>query len=220
MAIVFDDDLKPQACNAELRNFHKSGGRTATGREQRVFGDAGFWEISYRSIPMRGRRDRVLAYRAMIARLRQGEEIVARVFDLFRCKGQEPLRIASAAAMRATSITIEGIDADLLPGHHFTIGNRLHRVTEVTAQSEKATGVVTGTYTGEAWTDADIWVDEPAVSSTVKFLPPLRSAVAADALVEFDDLKCLCVLKDMSDGDLDLDLGRFGSPSFTLIESF
>ncbi len=220
MAIAFDDDLKPQACNAELRNFHKSGGRSATGREQRVFGDAGFWEISYRSMPMRARRDRVLAYRATIARLRQGEEIIAKVFDLFRCIGQGPASVVANASQRATTIMINGVDAELQPGHHFSIGYRLYRVTEIADQTETPIGVVTGTYTGDTWDDSDVWVDDPIITSTIKFLPPLRAAAVAGATVDFENLKCLCVLKDMSDGDLDLELGRFGSPSFTLIESF
>ena len=219
MAFPMSTQLRYVRCSPELRNFTASGGRTGTGREQRVYRDAGFWEFVYGEFRINDEAS-ALAYRAMMGRLRQGEEIIARVTDYFICEGQGPVRVTSPAAARATTVQIQGVEAELRPGHHFSIGNRLYRVTDVTAQSEEIVGLVTGTYDGDTWDDADVWVDDPSVSSSIKFLPPLRSAVAAGATVEFENLKCLCVLKDMSDGDLDLDLGRFGSPSFTLIESF
>lgn len=218
MTIAWDSSLRQARCNPELRNFVASGGRSGTGREQRVYRDAGFWEITYGEFRINDQAS-ALAYRAMMARLRQGEEIVAKIPDYFTCQGQDPIRVVVSAPARATSIQIEGVDAELLPGHHFSTGNRLYRVTEITDQTEASIGVVTGTYNSDTWDDGDVWVDDPSIVTTLKFIPPLRSAVAANALVKFDDLKCICVLKDMGDGDLDTDLNRVASPSFTLIES-
>lgn len=218
MTITWSPELRQVRCNPELRNFVASAARTGTGREQRVYRDAGFWEIKYGEFRIND-GPAILAYRAMMARLRQGEEIIAKVTDLAICEGQEPILVSAPAALRATTIQIDGIAAELKAGHHFTIVDRLYRVTEVDAQTETIVGLVIGTHDGETWDDDDTWSDSGDFASTIKFLPPLRAAVSTDDLVEFDDLKCLCVLKDMSDGDLDLEYGRFGGPSFTLIES-
>ncbi|WP_156410532.1 hypothetical protein [Bosea sp. Root381] len=51
-------------------------------------------------------------------------------------------------------------------------------------------------------------------------MPPLRSAVSGGAIADFKNLRLRCVLQDLGDGDLSLDLGRFGNPSLTLVESF
>ncbi|CZT36126.1 hypothetical protein [Rhizobium sp. 9140] len=217
MTITQSAALTLVSCNPELRNFVASGGRTGTGRQQNVFRDAGFWEIgvAFRT----NNKASVLAYRAMIARLRQGEDILVSLVDLYCLEGEAPSKILAPAARRATTVQVEGVAADLEPGHHITIQNRLHRVTEVLAQTETIIGTVLGAHDGSTWADGSTWVDEGDFTSSIKFLPPLRAAIAANTLVEFDDLKCLCVLKDMGDGDLDLDLGRFGSPSLTFIET-
>lgn len=218
MSFPWPDNLTQVRCNPELRNFTASGGRTGTGREQRVYRDAGFWEIRYGEFRINS-DETILSYRAMIARLRQGEEIIARVTDLAICKGQEPIRVTADAGLRATSVMIGGVAADLKPGHHISIDDRLYRVTQINSQVEALIGLVVGIQTGQVWQDADFWEDLSDIASSVSFLPPLRAPVAENTLVEFDDLTCTCVLKDMSDGDLDLEYGRYGGPSFTLIES-
>lgn len=193
MTISWPSSLDASRCVPELRNFTVSGGRTFGGREQRIFSNAGFWEISY-TIPL-NTRAKVHAYRAMIARLRGGEDIFAKIFDKHRpgLFGDSTATLGADAALGATTLDIDWSDDDLFEGQHFRIGNRLYRITELT--------------------------DNVGPGKNFNFLPPLRSAALTGATVNMDTLHVRSILFDMDSGDLDLSLLRVGEVSLTLIES-
>lgn len=220
---VWPEILKARIWDPHLRNLASSGGTSATGRTQRIFGDAGLWEVRVSDIAVRNRAQ-AAAYRALIARLRTGEDILLPVRDLYAAVGS---RVASAsatlagdAALRATEIALSVSGIDVEPGHHLTLGDRLHLVTEVVAGPTEAT-LLNQLVSDSAWSDALPWSDtvDGSVAYTVKLLPPLRAAAASGNPVQFKNLALRCVLKDTGDGDLDLDLGRLGRPSLTFIES-
>ncbi|MBS7543029.1 hypothetical protein [Ancylobacter oerskovii] len=98
-----------------LKGLVSSGGRVADGREQRVQDDVGFWN-----------RAQALAYRAMLTRLRTGEEILVKVFDAY---GPEhtgaavppSASLTEAAALRATSLNISTFGQMLTDGRPFIL---------------------------------------------------------------------------------------------------
>lgn len=212
--------LRARAGEPVLRNSAVSGGRSISGREQRLLGDAGFWSVPMRSIVV-NTREKAAAYRAMTARLRQGESIILRICDAYvpRWARSEAAKavLASAAPLRATQIGLTVTGIDVQPGHYLSFGDRLHLVTEIVSGPSEpplVNPLVLDEPFHEPWTDN---VGTPA-SYVVKILPPLRAALSAGAAASFSDLKLRAVPEDLNAGDLDLDLGRFGTPSITFIE--
>ncbi len=100
------------------------------------------------------------------------------------------------------------------------MGDRLHLVTRIIAGPVVAP-FVNPVATDAAWTDRQPWSDAVTASASysVAILPPLRADLTGGEPVRFRDLLVRCVAKDLSEGDLDLDLGRFGRPNLTFIES-
>lgn len=223
MTITWNPILRARAGEPVLRNLAASGGRSPTGREQRVLGDAGFWVIPMRGIVV-NTRERAAAFRAMVARLRQGEDIILPICDLYTPRGARSsgawITVAANAALRATQIGLTCTEVDIRPGHHFSVGDRLHLVTQVVS-GPISPPFVNPVSTDTPLMDDEAWTDSVSGSSdyVVKIAPPLRSAVTAGQTVSFRDLKVRCVLQDLGDGDLDLDLGRFAQPSLTFVES-
>ena len=220
---VWPDVLKARIWDPHLRNLAASGGTSSTGRTQRVFGDAGLWEIKVSNIAV-NTRERAAAYRALLARLRTGEDILLPVRDLYSAVGSNlsdaSVTLTANAALRATQVGLTTTGVDIDPGYHFTIGGRLHLVTEVVSGPSEPP-LLNQVVTDSPWSDDVPWVDAASGASayTVKILPPLRAALTAGSPARFRNLSVRCVLKDVADGDLDLDLGRFGTPSLTFIES-
>lgn len=107
--------------------------------------------------------------------------------------------VETAAALRATTIDITiAIGASLRGGEHFsiehdTLSHRMYRIGSVT----EAGGV-----------------------STCTIRPPLREAVAAGTLIEFDRPKCVMRLQEPGGMDLTLTRREFGQASTAFIESF
>lgn len=223
MTVTWPAVLEARSWNANLRNMMASGGRTPTGRDQRVFSDAGFWEISITGIRIHNREE-AAAYQAMAARLRAGEDILVPLHQVYTAIGARlsaaEISLSADADLRATQIalTAEGVKVEI--GHHLTIGDRLHIVTEVVS-APGSPPLVNQFVTGGPISSSIPFVSAVTASAayTVKVLPPLRADYSSGAAVRFRDLLVRCVLKDPNDGDLDLDLGRLGTPSLTFIES-
>lgn len=215
--------LKARIWDPQLRNLAASGGTSPTGRTQRVFGDAGFWEIKVSGIVVRDRAT-AAAFRALVARLRAGEDILLPVRDCYLPVGSRMRNAAASfvgpAALRTTQISLNVAGVAVEVGHHLTVGDRLHLVTEVVSGPSKPP-FLNQLVSRSPWSRAVPWSSAVAGSAsyTLKILPPLRAAQAGGAAAKFRDLRLRCVLKDPNDGDLDLDLGRFGAPSLTFIES-
>lgn len=216
--------LKARVRDAHPRNGFRSGGRSLSGIEQRVLSDASYWEVAVAGIKI-SRAEEALAYRAMIARLRDGEAMTMRLCDAYRPLGSGAIgaavTVSANAALRATQVALNVTGADLKAGHYFSIGERLHQVKEVVS-GPAAPPFLNQVATDSPWDDRIPWSDAVAGTSayTVKIVPPLRAAAPAGAAASLSDLVLRCVLRDAADGDLELDLGRLGSPSLTLVEDF
>lgn len=226
MTITWPAALEARRCNPNLRNSFKSGGRSISGIESRVVSDAGYWEVSISEI-MVSDRSEARAYRAMAARLRDGEAIILSIPDAYVPVGADSsaasASVASAASLRATQMTIKVSGVDVEDGHHFSIGDRLYLITEIVSGPVSAP-MVNPVITDTEWFD-EPWTDDGASASAqyqIKFRPPLRETAPVGTAIRFTDLTLRCVVKDAADtaSDLDLDLGRLGSPSVTFVEDF
>ncbi|MBD3847114.1 hypothetical protein IED13_15500 [Bosea sp. SSUT16] len=216
--------LKARVCDPHLRNGFRSGGRSLSGIEQRVVSDASYWEVAVSGIKI-SKAEEALAYRAMIARLRDGEPMIMQVCDAYRPLGSKSsstaVSLAASAALRATQVALNVTGAELMGGHYFSIGERLHQVKEVVS-GPVAPPFLNQLATDSPWDDRIPWADAVAGTSlyTVTITPPLRAAAAAGTGASLSNLVLRCVLRDAADGDLELDLGRLGSPSLALVEDF
>jgi len=212
MTVTWPTSLVPRNAAVTLSSFTKSGGRTSTGREQRVMSDAGFWRISY-TVPIRTPQQ-VRDWNSMLDRLRSGEDIDVKV-----CGGEAPQGIdvtstaslTVAAARRATRLTFETA-LILKAGHYFNRGSQMYRINRIVS----TTGFYQAAEAGLPTTDA---VAQDVATYEVDIMPPLRASLAVTAQLRFKDIVCLCVPADMNTGDLDLDLGRFADPTISFIEA-
>lgn len=225
MTFPFPSVLKARSVMTELRGFSRSGGRSLSGIEQRVFSDAGRWEIRFDGVPIR-RHEQVRAWHLSISRLRAGENVIVTVPTLSNgsLAAQAVAVVGANAAARATQVTLHVRDMRALAGQDFSIGNRLYRIVDIVSQTPPDS-IAKRIGTDDQWSDAATWIDDDAGAGTfevavVRILPPLRSAIAEGDPARFRDLTCTCVLSEMSEGDLALDLLRFGTPSITFIEDF
>lgn len=224
MTVTWPGILKARSCDVHLRNFMRSGGRSLLGTEQRVYSDAGRVEVGYSGIVV-NTREKAAAYRAMVARLRAGEDIMLAIHDVYRPLGSHSpgalVTLSADAALRATQLWILSTGVAIAPGHHVTIGDRVHIVTEVVS-GPASPPLLNQIVCDATWTDSEPWTDavDGSAGYSVKIMPPLRAAHAAGTVVECEALALRAVLKDQDDGDLILDLGRFGSPNLTFVESF
>lgn len=222
MAIAWPEALKVTRCDPHLRAMTKGGGRTATGREQRVQADAGFWEVTY-ELPI-NKPERARAYEAMIALLRSGQEVLARIVRRSQPRGaygeEVTASLTSTVAPRDTQIGITVTGAEIDAGTYIGIGvNRAHVITEVV--SGGPADFFNHVSSDNKWDDGIPWSDAGpnAKAYVVKVMPPIRADFGAGTVVKFKDITMRGVLADMSDGDLSLDLGRFGTVTLTIQES-
>ncbi|MDR5172986.1 hypothetical protein IHQ56_15980, partial [Methylobacillus flagellatus] len=162
MTISWPVSLKPRNSSYDLRNMAATGGRTGTGREQRVFKDPGYWVLNY-TVPVR-EKAQAREWRAMVTRLRAGEDIVAMVCDRWRADGAPgpyTAELLADAAARATTLSIGTVGLDITAGVAFSIGNRLYRITSVNSHTPI---VYEGWDDAEAWDDDLVWLDHAVLS--------------------------------------------------------
>lgn len=222
MAIAWPEALKIRRCDVHLRAMTKSGGKSQTGREQRVQSDAGYLVVVY-EVPI-NKPERARAYRAMQSQLRSGEEVLARICDRNQARGaygdDVTASLTSNVLARATQIPVTVTGAEIEPGTYIGVGvNRLHIVTEVVSGGPAT--FYNHVLSDNLWDDRLPWSDAApdAKNYVLKIMPPMRADFGAGTAVKFKDITMRGVLADMSDGDLTLDLGRFGSATFTIRES-
>lgn len=197
MTITWPDVLVPKRCTPSLRNFAASGGRTVTGREQRVYSDAGFWTVRHDEIVVKDYAT-ATAYRALLARLRQGEDVDLPIFDMHLPSdvSSGDLELSGAHALRSTTLSIASTGPTVAAGSYLSINSWLYQVTEVTSAPG---GGGAGAY-------------------TVKILPPTRQAHPDTKNVKPLALVCRCVLDELNSGDLDQDLTGIAFPSLSFVE--
>jgi hypothetical protein len=222
MAFTWPSVLIPRRCDPHLRNMVKTGGRTSTGREQRVFFDAGYWIVPMSDFPFHDESS-VRAWRSLLSRLRQGQSVNAKIFDAAAAEGGDnpsaSATLSGSHAVRATSVTMSTRGIKVTAGVLFSIGNRLHQVDEVVSGGSGS--IYNPVVTNGLWNDDELWNDGTpgSVTYSLKISPPLRSAYASGTAVRFSNLTLECVVDELTDGELNLDLGLYGNPSLTLRES-
>lgn len=225
MPFPWPTTLRARAVTAELRGFARSGGRSLLGTEQRVYADVGRWEFTLDQVQIRT-PDQANAWRATVARLRGGEVVVLAVFNPNNpapaLRGYADFTVAANVALRGNVVSLSGHGAIPQAGQDFSIGDRLYRIVEVIS-SAQGSSIADWLTSGEPWSDAGVWADNetdgPSLTQ-VRVMPGMREAVSAGAVARFSGLTCLCILRDVGDGDLALDLGRFGQPGISFVESF
>lgn len=204
-----------------------SGGQSISGSEQVISsGGAGRWR-AVMSVPVRG-EERVLALRAMLAGLegRLGTILVPK-WDRFRQRdingrrfsevgataygdcslnfdlsgwGQDenpPASTGESSALGSTQISVNyapGIDG-VRPGQYFGIGPRLHIVQQV-------------------------WAEDEEGASTIRFWPPLRSAVEEGTAVILDRPVCLMRLASDDAGQTVLTRRAHGVAQLEFVEAY
>lgn len=203
---------------AELRNFVKRGPATTTGRRQSVFSDAGSWAVSM-TVPLYT-PDMIREWRAMIARLRQGEEIRLRWRDPSApagARGGATVTASGAHALGATELDLAVSGVALTRGTLISVADRLYEITEIVSGAPIATNPFSTP--GAIWGERRVWgsgTPGAPIATTVKILPPLRSALADEAAVSVDWLQLSAELDEMNSGDLDFD--RLGVASIAFNE--
>lgn len=215
--------LVPQRASFNLRNSWKSGGRNVFGREQRVRSDAGFWAITLSGILIHDRATEY-AFRALVARLRDGEDVFVPMFG-FRAllnsadTDDSACELTDAADLRATTINITSSGVQLLAGGMIGIFGRLHQITEITT-APSAPPFENMIANDSPWRDGVPFVDAVSASANyvVKILPPLRSDYSAGQTVKTSGLTVRCVLESGGDGDLEMQPGGIAYPTLTFVE--
>lgn len=210
----------PIKFNPELRSLSISGGITLSGAERRVIHGAPRWEFSVQ-LALRTSAQ-ILAYRAWITRLRQGENVMLPVYDKQRASNfGTPNGTSVGAAVKGAVV----INAEILGtvsvslGHRFSIGNNLYQILDNTPGGAGAPlGTILAITGGETWDDTDIWVDNLDFDLGLVISPPLRAAVSAGSTLNFNDLKCRCILKNVDEGDFDPQAMKTGVVSLTFVE--
>lgn len=212
-------------CDPNLRGVSDEGRRSSTGHNQRVLGDAGYWEVKYTEIAVMDATS-ARKYRAMLARLRAGEQILLPVPDPYAVDDYDGVPSSASfgadAALRATTATINVVGpVPLEAGMYFTVGQRLYVVSEVTTEPSSGPSFLPW-WDGVSWDDDATWLDagsSPGPSYVVTFLPPLRTAATSGDPISLTSLQVLAELKTATDGDVDFEIGRLGRPSLTFVES-
>lgn len=219
--IDWDPALKFVRCDPELRNSTRGGPTARYGRGQRVFSDAGYWHVKL-EIPVNNEA-RARAYRALAAHLRAGGAV-----DLPICPGYRPegsgesvssVTVGANAALRATQLELDVEGVTVAAGDYYTVNNSLYLVRKVLA-SPAIDPTLSPWVRDSPWNDTRLWTDgeDSTASYTVSVLPPLREAMLDGWVVEVRNPRLRCELADISDGDLSLNLLRFGTATLTLRE--
>lgn len=230
-AASFPHLVFPRSGAFYLENQSRSGGVSILGNEQVTVAPSARWAARF-SMPVVTEAS-VLAWRAFVAGMggragtvlvpkweaygprdingRRFEELATAQWgdQLFDDNGAFDLSgwgqddapvygsLASSAAINATQIAVDyapGIDG-LRPGQYFSIGQRLYMVTQT-------------------------WQSDEGAPSTIRFAPWLREAAPSGAPVILDRPVCLMRFAQDQTGELELDMGRWGSGGLEFVEAF
>jgi hypothetical protein len=203
------------------------GPASFSGRKQNVASDAGYWVGSMADFPVVS-TDQILEWRGIIADLQGGlEDIIISPFDHLRAPvhsglppvitgiphsdgsffsdgagySQSSIKVSAASnlSFRSTSAVL-GIEAagPLKRGMYFSVYDGMRPSMYIITKPPEINGS----------------------TANISFLPPLRTAVASGAEVDFADPKLVMNLASADSGELALDMGRWGRPSIELEESW
>lgn len=230
LALPWPSILVPSSEDWSLRGGTRSGGQTFEGNEQIVASPTARWKATL-SIPCM-RREQVLALRRVIAggrtqlwnigpiettRAPWNVDFIGGKITYGRGAKDGPdleagqdtssileFRLSGAAAMSSPTITILRTKGGVLePGMVFSIGGRLHVITDLD---------------GETGTPGQQGAVETEITATIR--PLLRADYADGAAIEFG--RPLGVMRLASDdtGSLELQLSRYGTVTLEFVEAF
>lgn len=222
MAKTWPAGLYPRSISFDLENVSRSGGVSTNGQEQIVGSGAGRWIANYSAVPVTN-ADSILAWRALKASLRgRTGTVLVPVLEWFRApwpidpygrlrspKNTRRARLngtifedpeipaesaivaslSANASRRSTVVSITVVQGQKpSPGQYFSIGNRLHIITEAFG------------------------------ANSYSIEPPLRATATAGTALNFSAPVCEMRLVDDGQGQLDLELGRFGVVNISFVE--
>lgn len=207
----------------DLQAAQRSGGASIGGPSQKIYSDTGFWSVAVSGIVIRNRLT-ANAFRAMLTRLQAGDVVRVPIADPYRPAGSRItgsyLRLAVAAAARATTLAVSAAGIDIEPGQYVSYGHRTHLVTEVTSGGGAAH--FNQFVTDSPWDDRVPWVDAAMASTTatLKIQPPLRAPIPAGSDLEIRKPTLRCRIKDEAAGAAACDMLRFASADLALQEAY
>lgn len=226
-AYPFPAEIKPRSIMFHPQNASRSGGVSTNGLEQVVESGAGRWRASL-TAPV-ATDAQILAWRAFLARIRgRANTILVPVYDGKRAPWpvdifgrqlnptitREP-QLDGTAFESATIPATSAITAiAVTPGGE--IGDR-----ELTINVTQGGTITEGMYFGTGGNRLYL-IDEVLLVVgalyTVTFWPTLREAVATSAAIELARPVCEMRFKDDDQGELNLDMLRWGSVSLDFVE--
>lgn len=215
--------LPPQQPMFHIAPMNISGPVSGSGAADVISGDAGFWRASYGSVVVTT-RDRVLTWRAISAKLR------GRLYPILvpYCGMYQPFPLDENGKPIFPGVVPHSDGTYFSDGTGYFQGN-----ISVTLNASKAVRAVTGTVTvnaagtiqpGQVFSfgermyeiiDAE-YLNETTVSLT--WQPPLREAVAAGAVLNFDRPVCRMRLATDNEMQLQLDMNKRGFPTVNFVE--
>lgn len=185
-------NLRPGTITRQLLPKTTRGTSSLGGLIQRVSVPAHCWAIEYGNIVVSTSTDR-LVWDNFEARLDGGSVPVLVQLSSMDVFGSSNGTASVAASAGDTTLVIERIGADpVLVGYHFSIGERLYRVSAVTS------------------TVGDIF--------TVNIRPPLRDDVSISATINFLALACKCRLASDDEMKMTFNPARIGIGNVKFLE--
>jgi hypothetical protein len=218
--IVWPPLITPRSIKFWIDARSQTGGASQTGVEQTRASSGGLWRATLGSIPIMTREKRNI-WRALEAQIQgRTNEVIVPVFSLDQpevdgltyikgiphsdgsffsngagyAQGVISAAFTSAAALRATQITIAIGGGSIEPGQYFSAPTgRLYRIASIVSTSGN-----------------DV---------TLNVWPPFREAVDAGISANFHWPTCKMKLASDDAMAAEFDLGRFASPSVEFIEA-
>lgn len=218
-----EDVLVPQNVAFDLDSRSLAGPASVSGSSQVIASNAGLWKATLGNVVVKSRAA-VLTHRA-IAALLEGR-LGSILIPLCRAYGPSSGAVLSAD-QEALFNQVPHSDDALFDDSTGYVGS----LTSVTAASNAAVGattlMVTVTYASEAIQPGEHFsIGErlyrvrtfDAGTGTMTIRPPLREAVTAGDVLDFDDPVCRMRLMQDDGMDLELALRRFGTPTIQFVE--
>ena len=181
-------DLAPASFGVNLAPRNVRSASSVAGSAQVVSSSAGIWTITMGGIAIRTKEQRRL--------WREWQTLLEGMLNpvlIPMCRGDQPVVAATIndpAAVGATSFA--GITivsgGGIQAGHGFSVG------------------------------DGEFYRVRTIAGTAMTFRPPLRTALADNAALEFQDATCRCRLASDQEMDMDFELRKFGSATLRFFE--
>jgi hypothetical protein len=217
MVFTLPTILIPRDLQFSVKNEADAGPKNRRGRQQRVFSDAGYLELVLADMPL-STPEHVRQYRSMLAKLRQGEEVIVDTFDMNKPDlAEDPTAeitlIGDHDVYTSTlAVTIEVVELD--EGSVISDGEHSYMVLGV----QEGSGDDNWISGPGPWDDTEFW-DDGGVSSLIRIAPPTRLDYDDGKIFYATGLRFRGYLADLSQGEVSLSFGRWGHGTLTITES-